>query len=312
LQRNVDQPTAAEIRGWIDEGKKMGLQPEALDLVVRAYAMWSARTFVLFGKPYTPVFGTVIAEDAVLEKPELPTQSEWVKAIDLAGHAFGITLPRKALNADNVKRFEADLAEKLKKLAGAAARLVPALERRLAECGVTATPDRLQTARSAAALCAALEGKRGVEQVRTLANFEPKTSAKAIGIALTSNADSVKALEDRLIFGAFARLPGGEAGSETIQSAVERALRLDELHEVLAPALRRQAEAANEFLVVTPPVSPPPLSPLQPNERVIRREATKNKAREALAKVTEVVEAVLRDEPGDANVVIEVRITRKS
>jgi hypothetical protein len=318
LQRNVDQPTAAEVRGWIDEGRKMGLQPDAQDLIVRAYAMWSARTFVLYGKPYAPAYGAQIPDDAVLEKPELPTQSEWVKAIDLAGHTFGITLPRRALNADNVKRFEVDLAAKLQKLAGGAAKMVPTLDRRLAERGVSGEVDRLVTARSGAALCAVLEGKKGVEQVRALAAFEPQTSAKAVGITLLASAAGVTALEDKLFFGAFARLRG-VAGGETILEGVERALRLDELHESLAPALRRQAEAANELLTATQaspetlPVPPVPPAPAVPpiGTRVIKRDATKAKAREVLAAVVQEVEAALKDEPADVSVAIEVRITRK-
>ena len=318
-QRNVDQPTAAEVRGWVDEGRKMGLQPDARDLIVRAYAIWSARTFVLYGKPYTPAYGAQIPDDAVLEKPELPTQSEWVKAIDLAGHTFGITLPRRALNADNVKRFEVDLAGRLQKLAGGAAKMVPALERWLTERGVSGEVDRLVTARSGAALCTVLEGKKGVEQVRVLASFEPQTSAKAVGIALLASAAGVTALEDKLFFGAFARLPRGVAGAETILEEVERALRLDELHEALAPALRRQAEAANELLTATqplpetPPVPPVPAAPAVPpiGTRVIKRDATKSKAREVLAAVVQEVEAALNDEPADVSVAIEVRITRK-
>jgi hypothetical protein len=97
---------------------------------------------------------------------------------------------------------------------------------------------------------------------------------------------------------------------------VERALRLDELHEALAPALRRQAEAANELLTATQPLpetSPVPPAPAVPpiGTRVIKRDATKAKAREVLAAVVQEVESALKDEPADVSVAIEVRITRK-
>jgi hypothetical protein len=152
-----------------------------------------------------------------------------------------------------------------------------------------------------------------------LASFEPQTSAKAVGIALLASAAGVTALEDKLFFGAFARLPRGVAGAETILEEVERALRLDELHEALAPALRRQAEAANELLTATqplpetPPAPPVPPAPAVPpiGTRVIKRDATKAKAREVLAAVVQEVEAALKDEPADVSVAIEVRITRK-
>jgi hypothetical protein len=305
-QRNIEQPNAGELRGWIDENKKMGLQPEALDLVVRAYAMWAARTFVHYGKAYTPVYGTPIPDDVLLEKPELPTQTEWVKAIDVAGFAFGITLPRRALNADNVKRFETDLGKQVTAFAGWATKMVPLLEKRYAEMGVTGDVDRLMTARSGVALCAALQGKRRVEQVRLLASFEPRTSAKAIGQALKAAEDGVKALEDKLVFGAFARLTRGAVGVDTLLDGIDRVLRVDEVLEALAPALRQQAEAANELIDVRPPPPPPPVG-----VRVITRQGPGVQASELLAAVAREVDSVLKDTTGDVSVSIEVRITGK-
>ena len=313
-QRNIEQPNAAELRGWIDENKKMGLQAEALDLVVRAYAMWAARTFVHYGKPYTPAYGTPIPDDVLLEKPELPTAAEWVKAIDLAGFAFGITLPRRALNADNVKRFEVELSAKVKLLGANASKIVPLLEKRQAEMGVTGEVDRLLTARSGAAMCAALQGKRGVEQVRVLASFEPRTSAKAIGQALAASGEGVKALEDKLIFGAFTRLQRGAPGVDAVLREVDRALGVDELLEALAPVLRQQAEAANELLGGPPPLpEPQPVepSPVQPGDRVITRQGTGAQAHSLLAAVALEVEAALKEASGEVSIGIEVRIMRK-
>ncbi len=311
-QRNVDQPTVGELRGWIDENHKMGLQPEALDLVVRAYTMWAARTAVLYGKPYAPAFATQIPDDVVLEKPELPSQADWEKAIVQAGFTFGITLGRKALNADNVKQFELKLAAELTRCAGDAAKTVPLLEKRLLEMGIPGDVDRLVTARSGAALCAALQGRRGVEQVRVLASFEARTSAKAIGEALAKRSaePTVKALEDKLIFGAFGRLPRGAPGVDTILEAVTRALKVDEVHEALALTLRQQAEAANELLAGDPP-PPLPVTAPRPGDRVFVHQGTRAQAKELLAAVGRELEASLKEAAGDVHVAIEVRITGK-
>jgi hypothetical protein len=278
--------------------------------------MWAARTFVLYGKPFTPTYGTPIPDDVLLEKPELPSAVEWVKAIEQAGFTFGVTLPRRALNADNVKQFEVKVSTELARFAGNAAKLVPLLEKRLGEMGITGDVDRLVTARSGTALCAALQGKRGVEQVRVLALFEARTSAKAVGEALAKSGEAVTSLENNLMFSVFARLTRGAPGVDTILHEVDRVLRVDELHEALKPALSQQAEAASELVAggLPPqqpqPIAPPPAPP-RPGDQVIVRQGNRAQARDLFAAVGKELEASLKDAAGDVYVTIEVRITGK-
>jgi len=215
-QRDVQEPTVAEMRRWIDEGGKMGLQVEALDLVTRCYARWAARTLVRAGKPYDAKAGQALPDDVVLEKPDLPGQAEWSRALSLAGSAFGVTFPGKALHADNLKRFEALVGEKLAAHAGPCARLPGALRTRLRELGLSEDVDRMKTAASADQLLSALGGKRAVDQVRVMAAFMPETSPQALGRSLARAADSVNVLDAGLVFGVFAELehhrsvcPGG-------------------------------------------------------------------------------------------------------
>lgn len=319
-QKSVDHPTAAEVRDWLDprgsDGeRKMGLQPEAADLVVRAYARWASRTLVRYGKPYEATFGTPIPDDVALEKPELPTPQEWSAALDMAGHAFGITLPRKALHADNVKRFEVEVSGKVKAVAPKAAALPALLERRLSELDVGGDVDRLQTARSSSTLCATLLGKGGVEQVRALATFHASTSPKAIGANVASATATVQTLEDPLIFGAFDWLQGPE-GAE-LRQQVQRVLRQDEIHEALAPRLRALAESANAARRLADGPGAMPEAPPAARDATHTSAASfsyrvrKTEALDALATATQKLRDALTQEKDDVEVTIDVRIHRR-
>ena len=57
LQKGIEDPHVTDVRVWIDRAGAMGLQPAAEDLVIRAYARWSARTFEDLGRPYEPKAG---------------------------------------------------------------------------------------------------------------------------------------------------------------------------------------------------------------------------------------------------------------
>ncbi|WP_437602989.1 hypothetical protein WMF28_15305 [Sorangium sp. So ce590] len=250
-QKAVDIPTVGQIRSWIDESNKMGLQVDALDLIVRCYARWAARTLVRFDKPFEPKAGQEIPDDVVLEKPPLPGHADWARALVVAGDTFGIALAGKALHADNLKRFESLLAEKLAAVAAASAKLPSALRARLVALGEPETADRLRTAITADRLCASLQKKSGLEQVNLLAGATFDTSAKAVGRSMGSAAETVSVLDNALVFGVFAQLQARRAelaGAQTVNDNVAQALRQDEVNEALAPRLRALAEEGQRLL----------------------------------------------------------------
>jgi hypothetical protein len=255
-QRAVEQPTVGQLRQWIDEGGKMGLQPDAADLIVRCYARWAARTFVQYGKAYSPEAGKPTPDQAVLEKPQLPSPADWGKAIDLAGRTFGLALIGKALHADNLKRFESALSTKLAEATTTSEKLPALLEKWAGLFGVSSDADRLRTARSAAALCAALAGQPAVRQVEVLASFAPETSAKAVGSSLGSAKAISQVLAERLVLGQFEAIAARRAelvgGAELLEQAAA-VMRQDEVNGALADKLRRLAEEAQRLLV---PVQP--------------------------------------------------------
>lgn len=279
-----DAPTVAQIARWFDESGRMGLEPAAVGLIVRAYARWSARTLTHFGKPYVPQPGKPIPGDVVLEKPELPGQADWQDALEQAGAAFGIALPGKALHADNLKRFEAAVASKLGELAAAATALPGALARWAELVGVPPDADRLRTARAADALCASLNGQRGVALVHALASARLETSARAVGSSLSAARAQVDVLGQRIRLGVVqqlaaraSELPGGAALLERLAAT----LRQDEVNQALAERARALSDEAQELLAGPAP---------QPPSRDQLQFAIRGRGRAALAELDRVLD----------------------
>jgi hypothetical protein len=310
-QAAVDAPQVAEVRRWIDDTGKMGLQEDAMDLVVRCYARWASRTFAHYGRLYEPTGGKPIADDVVLEKPDLPGLVEWNQALAMAGAVFGIGLAGKALHADNLKRFDAELGKALDRAGGAAGRLPGLLRQRLAELGMDPDVDRLRTALSADTLCAGLAGKPAVDRVRALAGYEARTSKRAVGASLAHASDTADVLDARLVFGVFAQLRAlGDVAAAGLIDEVIKALRQDEINVALAPRLRQLAEQGQRLLA---PVSEPGPGPVRepgpepgpdsgPGPRVLARRQVrargKAEARTTLAALVRELEDAL-DQAGD-------------
>lgn len=290
-QKAVDLPTVSQLRDWIDETGKLGLQPEAEDLIIRCYARWAARTFVAWGKPFVVEAGKVIPDEVMLEKPQLPAYATWVKALDMAGRVFGIALAGKALHADNLKRFETAVASKVEEVGRASEQLPGELERWAALLGVAADADRLKTARSARTLVASLQPGAPVE---TLAAYAPDTSAPAVARSLLTAKPTLALLGDRLVFGQYEAV-ASRRDVEGAVELVERAaavLRQDEAIEALVDRFRRFAEDAMRLLA--PKKAPP-------GRVILRRAATAKGSTAARAELKRLVTDIERaiDEAGE-------------
>ncbi|MCC6750664.1 MAG: hypothetical protein IT371_23605 [Deltaproteobacteria bacterium] len=286
-QQASERPLVGEVRRWIDEGGRMGLQTEALDLVVRCYARYAARTLVLGDQPFEVKPRQRIPDEVVLEKPDLPTHAAWNAALGLVWEAFSLPHAGKALHGDNLKRLEAELGGKLKELGPACARLPGLLRGRLEALGLETSVDRLRTASSAEALCAALAGQRSKTQVELLAAFRPETSARALGASIRTAKETLAVLEDALVFGAIGQLAARRterAGAAELLEEVAGALRQDELNVRLAPRLRALAEKGLRLL-----------SPVELVGRVVYERALKGEGRAA---AIELLRAVLAEAEG--------------
>ena len=211
----------------------------------------------------------------------------------MAGRVFGIALPGKALHADNLKRFEAAVAAKLAELARPAEQLPAALERWAPALDVALDADRLATARSAAALVAALQAGSPVEP---LATYAPQTSAPAVARSLATAKANLGVLGETLVFGQLDNLrsrPDIEGAHELILRAAA-VVRQDEAIEPLAQRLRALAEEAQRLLA--PKVVAKPRGKLILRRAIAATGATAVRAE--LAKLTAELERALA-EAGD-------------
>jgi hypothetical protein len=306
-QQANDRPEVGELRGFIDETGKMGLQAEAYDVVVRCYARWSLRTFMSGGQPFDVRNVKAIPAHVVLEKPDLPTHDAWSRALQMAGTTLGVVPPGKALHADHVKRFEADVLARAKAKQATAARLPTLLRQRQSELGLV-DGDRTTTAASADALLSALapttSGRSTRALIDALAGFTAATSARAVGQSIGAVEECVKTLEDDLVFGPFAQAQakvGSLAGAREILDDVAQCLRQDELNQPLATTLRALAKKAQGIL------NPPP----PPGRVLVQSSLQKQGKAEVLAELQRLlrdVEGALAAE-GDADVVLTGSVT---
>jgi len=306
-QLGEERPTVGQVRHWLDEGHKMGLQIDAQDLVVRCYALWARRTFELHGKLYEPK--SPLHADAVLEKPDLPDQAEWTQALGKAGQCFGVTFSNRFLSPDNLGRFRNQLIEKVEGVAAACADLPALLARRSADLGLPGETDRLGTARSADQLCVALRGKSGIEQVRVLAAYEPKTSGAAVGRHVGEVRKLGDLLRDDVLFGVFGQLRARRSelpGAEELLEQAHAALRQDEINVALAERIRDLAVQAQRLLH---PEAGRPERPVVLERRVQAKGATD--IRQKLGALVQEVEAELEKSGGDLELVASALLTKR-
>src|SRR5690606_26001763 len=135
--------------------------------------------------------GKGIPGDVVLELPDLPSQTEWRAALEVAGHAFGVTPHRKALTGENLRHFARAIEDKVKEQATAALRLPHAIEAWRTALGFATDSARLATARAAADLIAAVQGQPPAALIRAMASCSAEltgTSLQAIGRSLATGA----------------------------------------------------------------------------------------------------------------------------
>lgn len=185
-QAGSQTPNVDQVRGFVDPADTMGLVPEASDLMVLIYVLWSGRTLERGGRPYQPDKLGKVPGDVELVKPDLPTEAEWLTALDRAATLFGISIAGKALTARSVTAFVGKLGEAIVKH-NAAEKRPAVLEPRVARWteGLDQAP-RVITARACAELVAGLRTARPVDQVTFLAGFEPRTSLPAMAKSLAT------------------------------------------------------------------------------------------------------------------------------
>src|SRR5690606_4570755 len=143
-----------------------------------------------------------LIDDDLLERPDLPSVTDWTAARELAGLLFGIGGARRALHAENLQRFVEELEATVRPLAEAAARLPVQLQKWLDAFGIEES-DRLVTAQSGAELVDLLQRANPRQKVEALARFEPKRSAAGLGTSLKRAKEVGEVLADEVVFDAL-------------------------------------------------------------------------------------------------------------
>ncbi|OYV89067.1 MAG: hypothetical protein B7Z73_07285 [Planctomycetia bacterium 21-64-5] len=92
--------TVEQLRTWIDEPRPMGLPKEAENLVILVFAAQTNRSFYLHGSPYDVALANV-PEKCELREQKLPGETNWQRAVELAGSIFGVAAS-PLLSANNV------------------------------------------------------------------------------------------------------------------------------------------------------------------------------------------------------------------
>ncbi|MBZ5710078.1 hypothetical protein [Nannocystis pusilla] len=266
-QAAVDNPTVDEVAAWHGEGFRFGLQPEALAVLVRCYARLHARTLVSGGRPWTP--GPTLPGLVVLEKPELPRDEPWSRALRLAGAAFGLQV-RASNTADNLQAFGSALEQRLRELGPAALALPDLLAGWSTALGLPDDAPRLHIARSASDLVRALTGRRPLEQVEVLASFTPHVSARAVGASLATAGRLVEQLGSALVRASFEQLhlrPDPPPQTAALLDELAELLHAGEHERSLVGQLQQLAERATRLNLqaVQPPGERAPPRPVPPD-----------------------------------------------
>ncbi len=311
LQKGVEHPRADEVLHWADSNEQMGLQADAQAVLVRAYALSESRTLIHDGHPFEVHKHREIPGDVLLELPELPSKQEWLQAIEMAGHTFGVSVPRKALSGDNLRRFSEAVSAKISAQGESALRLPLALVRWRQELHLTEASDRLATAEAASKLIESLQDQSPAEQARVLAGFDAEalqSSPSAIGKSLATSRENLLVLDNPLILGVFNQLLNLQNLDEAtlVLQDLQAILRKDELHGALARRVRQLAESGQEILArgrQTPPPPPPLISPPPPPDvSVLITREFETKGRAAILRDLEDLFGELRDALNEQNI----------
>ncbi len=273
-------PSVKDFRGWIDEPKRMGLDPLAENLIIRLFADQTNRILMRHGVPYDPDGLANLPDDCVLHSFQLPTLDLWEKAQKRAGAIFGLTLDRQVsgLTARGVELLRNDLKKKAKAhLAGCQDywnELVSHWTKLTGERpGPTLGqwPNRLQTAHATLQLCQQLESAPPEESLEVLGRAQTLTSETAMGTCASKSAEWAAVLRStswELILTASKLTDERQQSGLEIMRQSREALECDEQAVPLAQTLRAtQASALKLITQVRPPsVAPAPTPPITPTD----------------------------------------------
>jgi hypothetical protein len=320
-----DPVEVSRLRGWIDTMRpELGLRDEVSDLVILAWAALRQRAWYHHGAPIpAPKPGQVRPEMELRTEP-LPTPDDYRLAVGRAATLFGL-VANPYLTAPAVAELTERLRNEVASRVDVAAALVPKLEHAYGQLSLNpaSTSGRLATARAVAELLGRLRTSVDrVKLVEALAHAELPVTDAAAAKSLSTAAAVGEALSsyrwDRL--GPLFDAQSGEDESSRQAEAVLRTLRSAVLADEMTNGVRQALDAAGDAVfgwlaarAPAPPVTPPAVPPIGPNDvdipvpvhkggRAVRAKGAPGRA------VLEQLESFLA-EHSDEQVVVEWRVS---
>ena len=253
-------PGVRELRGWMDEPKKMGLDTDTQNLIIRLFADQTNRIVMRHGVP-VPADGLKnLADDCVLQSFRLPTEALWLEAQRRAGAIFGLASDRQTvgLTARAVTWLRDELQKKARAAVVTCRDYASELRLRwLAQSGAelpAATPQwpvRLQSAQATLDLCQQLAGCSQEETLEELVRARVCSSETAMGSCVSQAGEWAAVLRTTSwdLIEAAGKLSDArqEAGQRLLQQ-VRQALSLDNQAMDLAPTLQMAQKEALKLL----------------------------------------------------------------
>ena len=254
-------PTAANLRSWMDRPKSRGLLSEVGNLLILAFAEQTNRSFTLRGRPFTPTLDH-LPDEAELKLQPLPPEGEWDEVRRRAKEIFGVVgFESSILTAANVAVLAGRVRDRAEVAGHEVAREV---RQALARLGTTDAEideaPRWRTARSVEGLLVGLAGQDATPALLHLARAPLDTSAAAMGRSLAKAADLVRALKDVRweLFEGVARLGEDREGeAQELMDGLRKSLMADEYVTALESRLDEAQTKAIRLLSPRKPIRSP-------------------------------------------------------
>ena len=279
--------TVQALRRWVDEPKPRGLPTECENLIVLIFAAQTNRSFFRHGAPYDVTLAS-LPDDVELREQKLPSEGDWVVAVERAGRIFGVT-SSPLRNATNLAKLADAIQTKAGEHLESCRRLVIELSNTLTDFGQKKEgAPRWQTAQAVEEMLDAVRTGAPAAVVESIASLTPETSEAAMGTSLTSSGEVVTALATAQwkLFESIQALTDDRAtAAKALLGRVKEALSSDQHVKPLGPVLN--AEQVKAIDLLTPPKTgtagdgkkqddgkQPPLIPVaKPGKKVVESSA---------------------------------------
>lgn len=251
--------TVQALRRWINEPQQWGLPVECENLIILVFAGQTNRSFYRHGAP-CDVSLSNLPDDVELREQKLPSETDWIVAVERAGRIFGVT-SSPLRNATNLAKLAGAIQTKADEYRESCRRLVIDLGNALDDFGVKKEDaPRWQTSQAVEEIITSVNKAKPAGVVKAIASMTPTTSEAAMGTSLTSSAEIVMALSATQwkLFESIQNLTDERiTAAKNLVNRVKEALSSDQHVKPLGPVLKAEQNKAIDLLTPPKPKSKP-------------------------------------------------------